>query len=364
MLLRGNLVFLSDILQQLCGGKTLAARLDGMGVEFGQLEQVAHQPAQSPRVAQSGVEIGLPFGGRRAAGFQLQRFQIAVQRGQRRAQIVRNVVDQFAPQRIALPQGADQRLQMLGHPVEMQAELFDFVALGTGTVIGRPGRKLALLESIDHRRQPPQPPGQQPEQQQAGQQTGQQTTGQHPGAEPQQQAVPVQALEGLVHLAAQHHVQIAFGRFGRRNGRDRETFAGIVAARIVAEDRQLGAAQECPDRFQRHPVAFDRRRLGGVGENRALSIQPIDFDAGIDGHVTFESGLQRLGVEPTVGDQPLVGDQVAGQIAIETLLRFLEITLGQGVADQAVAQADGAQQRHQRHGQLAVQGVQHDSANL
>jgi len=46
------------------------------------------------------------------------------------------------------------------------------------------------------------------------------------------------------------------------------------------------------------------------------------------------------------------------------LLRFLKIALGQGMADQAVAQADGAQQGHQRHGQLAVKGVQHASANL
>ena len=339
-------------------------RPNGVSVEFGQLEQIAHQPAQSPGVAQGGVEIGLPLGGRRTVGFQLQRFQITVQRGKGRAQIVRNVIDQFAPQRIAFPQDTDQNLQVFGHPVEVHAQLFDFVAPSTVAAIGHPGRKLALLKSIDHRRQPSQPPGQQPEQQQTGQQTGQQTTGQHPGAESQQQTVPIKALERFVHLAAQHHVQVAFGRSGRGNGRHRKTFADVVAARIVAEDRQLGASQERPDRLQRHPVALDRRRFGGVRENRALGVQPIDFDAGVDGHVAFEGGFQRFRVEPAVGDQPLVGDQVAGQIAIEALLCLLKITLGQGVADQAVAQADGAQQRHQRDGQLAVQGIQHDSANL
>ena len=84
-------------------------------------------------------------------------------------------------------------------------------------------------------------------------------------------------------------------------------------------------------------VAFDRRRLGGVGENRTVQIQQIDFDAGVDGHVALESGFQRPSVELALGDQFLIGDQVAGQIAVKTLLRFLQVTLGQTVTDQAVA---------------------------
>ena len=53
-------------------------------------------------------------------------------------------------------------------------------------------------------------------------------------------------------------------------------------------------------------------------------------------------------------DQALVGDQITGEVAIKPLLRFLQVTLGQGMADQAIAQTDRSQQRPQDQGQFAL----------
>ncbi|MEZ5577739.1 MAG: hypothetical protein R3F44_19715 [Candidatus Competibacteraceae bacterium] len=169
-------------------------------------------------MAQGGIEINRPVGVGELAGFDLQGFQITVQRGQRGAQIVRDMVDQLAAQGVALLQTPDQGLQALRHPVEMRAQLLDLVALRALAAIGRVHREIAALELVHQYRQPPQPAGQQPKQQQSGQQPGQKTANQYPSTEPQQQAVLVESFERFVHLAAQHHVQITFGPFRRGTG--------------------------------------------------------------------------------------------------------------------------------------------------
>jgi pyruvate,water dikinase len=69
-----------------------------------QLKQLLRKMAHLLSLAQRGGEILLVLLRRQRGGFQRQRFQIAQQRGQRRAEIVRNIGDKLPALAIAVGQ--------------------------------------------------------------------------------------------------------------------------------------------------------------------------------------------------------------------------------------------------------------------
>ena len=127
-LLCGEPVVLHHVLQKLGQAEHLLLRLDPTGVELGKLEQIGDALAQQAEMAQRGAKV-------LCAGCGVQRvlahehgFYVALDAGQRRAQVVRDVADQLAPLPIAVLQALELLRNARLHRAHCAAQHVDLVA--------------------------------------------------------------------------------------------------------------------------------------------------------------------------------------------------------------------------------------------
>jgi hypothetical protein len=111
-------------------------------------------------------------------------------------------------------------------------------------------------------------------------------------------------------LAEQHHIDIAEGRLaGRGERRGAEHLALVVAARIVAQDRQGRAIEELANRCEIDVVALQVSGRRIVGAHAPRVIEQIDLDARIHHHqLTEETAHGRRVDIVRVGERAVMGD--------------------------------------------------------
>ena len=146
------------VLDQFGQRKRFTLRQGIAGIELGQFEQIANQLAEMFAVFDGGCQVDVFFVLAERCLLDKQRFEVALQRGQRGTQIVRDVGDQFASQRVAALEVVHLCADQSGHAVERCAQAVDFVAWMAGCELqGRRFTEIAFPERIHRRRQAPQP---------------------------------------------------------------------------------------------------------------------------------------------------------------------------------------------------------------
>jgi hypothetical protein len=91
-----QLELLEHVLHQVGQREAFLLGLDHAVFEPRQLEQLLRQPADLAALAQRDLQVAPALGLVERAGLEQQRLQVAVQRGERRAQVVRDVGEQLA----------------------------------------------------------------------------------------------------------------------------------------------------------------------------------------------------------------------------------------------------------------------------
>ena len=162
--LQGDLVFsrlefklLHDVLYQLRQRKLLEFRRDAAGVEHGQLKQILDQPVQVQRMLAGNFQVLRARGGIERVVFDDQRLDVTLHGSQWRAQVVRDVGDQLAPQPVVLVQRGKLLLNRYCHVVAGIAQLIDFVARIIHRRDGTPRIETSLSESRHLVGKPAQP---------------------------------------------------------------------------------------------------------------------------------------------------------------------------------------------------------------
>ncbi len=288
--------------------------------------------------------------------------QIAVQHRQRSAQIVRDLGHQIASEGVLLLEFLDLFDDAPGHLIEGNSQTVHLVRCHQGGFLLGAGRcaEVAEPEAVHGGAQPLQAPREQTKHDETRQQSEGEGGRDRPCAQAREVAAPGELVDEVVHLTAQHHVQVSLRRVRRGYRSYGKCLAPIVTARIVTEQRKAcRIVQKRTNGFQRNVLAFDLPGFGGVREDTAVEIQQINLDAGIDQHVVAKHGLQGRLVDSALGHQIPIGDQVARQITIELLIDLGEIDASSGQAYQGVYQSHGGDKHHQSQGELGVQGPKH-----
>ena len=306
------------------------------------------------------LEIALPLGLVELALLHQHGVEIALQRGQRRAQVVRDVGDQLAPQAVGLLEISHARGHPLGHVAEGGAEPVDLVA----RVARRRGQQTGLdatvaLEALHRGGEPPQPAREQAEHQQAGQRGEDDARTQPPGRELQHVAAADHGGDAVVALAAGDDVEIARQSPVAHHRRGGEDLLAVGLARVVAEHRQAVAVDEAADGCDVHVLAAHHARRRGPGQQVAGRVEQVHLDAGVHHHQRLEQrvhrGLRRLAVQAQV----VVVDHVLRHAAVELLAHLLLEHL-HGVGEHQREQAaDQQEQPHQGQRESGVEGVEH-----
>ena len=95
------------VLQKLRHDKGLKLRCDCAGFQFGELEQSVDQPSELIRLPQSDAQVRTQVALHRRDVLDERGLDVAAQGGQRRAQVVRDVRNEFPPQLIRCLEVAD-----------------------------------------------------------------------------------------------------------------------------------------------------------------------------------------------------------------------------------------------------------------
>ena len=272
-----------------------------------------------------------------------------MQRCQRRAQVVRDVGEQFAPLLVLQRQLAPLLGDALRHLRERLAKLRNFVMPARQP---RQPRRLGLqrvhalgFEALDRHRQLAQRPCDQAERGQARKQTQQGHEAHQPQGGAQHRSCRRVGDQRVVVFALQHHIDIAriAAVHAQRGGA--EHLAHIGTARIVAHDGQGRAREQLLHRLQIDPVAPEMARRRGLGLDASVEPQKIDLHARVHRHELVEQVLHRALVQPARFHQFGVLRDVRGQAAGQALYHFL-LMLAVG----AQLQPDGGAAAHQQQG--------------
>ncbi len=294
-----------------------------------QFEQGLREAADLVALRQGDGQVALALGGVERGVLQRQRFQVAVQRRQRRAQVVGNVGHQFAALQVLLAQLLPLLAEALRHVREAVPQDRQFVALaGPGRRRWRRqrGRGGIDVECLDVAGQPAQRTGNPAE-------GGRDVRGQR-----------------FALLADQDHVDVTHLLPLHAQGRGVEHLAPGTAARVVAEDGQGRAAQQRMDRRQVDPVAPEVAIRRVVAEDSALVIEQVDLDAGVDRHQLAEQGADLAIAHAACVHQFAAARDVFGQPARKALHGFLLVQARAAHLDPRQRAAAHQQQRaeHQR----------------
>ena len=316
---RGQLEFLENVLHQIGQGEVFLFRLDHAVFQPRQFKHFLREPPDLAALAERDFQIAPAIRFIERIGLEQQGLQIAVQRGERRAQIVGNVGEQLAALLVLQREFAPLLGNAAAHLQERLTELGNLVfALGKAFQRRRIGveRGHALgLETFDGLGEFAQRPRDEPERGDTGQQTEQrhQQHGAHGGVE----HVVCGHIGGqrIVLFALQHHVDIAGVVAHHAQGRGAEYFFGAEAAWVITADRQRRTCQQLLNRFERHTLAFQVSVRSSLGDDASVQRQQIELDAGVHVHQLAEqllhglliqaAGLHQLGILGNVGGEAL-----------------------------------------------------------
>ena len=112
-LLRSDSKAQCHVLQKLRHDKGLKLRCDGAGFQLGELEQSVDQPPELIRLPQGDAQVRTQVALRKRDVLHERGLDVTAQAGKRRAQIVRDVRNQLAPQLIRCLEVADLMLNRL-----------------------------------------------------------------------------------------------------------------------------------------------------------------------------------------------------------------------------------------------------------
>ena len=299
----------------------------------------------------------MPLRGLELLLLQQQRLDVAVQRGERRAQVVRDVGDHLAALGIVSLQGLHLLLDAIGHAVEAASQQVDLVTT-------TPGFRVAQVlpasgKTLHERRETPQPAGDQRHPAQAQEERHHQGTGQEPEGGLQHVAAREPLHHAVVLLSSPDHVQISpelAPAADRCRGKD---LGAIRGAGIVAPQWQLRPAlQEALDGRQRNPLALHLALRRREGQQPSRAVEQVDLDGRVDHHEHVEQLLQRRAVDSAVHQQGLALHQLAGEIQVQLLHHLLLVTRRGVVGEQQEHRTHHQQQQEQQQGHLAVEGVE------
>ena len=123
-----QLEFLEHVLHQIDQRKILQRRLHIAVLEARQFEQRLREPPHLDALRQRDPHIAFAFHVAERVRLERQRFEVAVQRSQWRAQIVRNVGEQFTPLLVLPRQRAPLFADAIGHLRKSRLQHGDFIA--------------------------------------------------------------------------------------------------------------------------------------------------------------------------------------------------------------------------------------------
>ena len=286
-----------------------------------------------------------------------------MQRRERRPQVVRYVRDELAPVCV----GALELFHLLvddpRHPNEGLGEPVNLIApLENARRFGQlVGPALAAAEPIDVFRQSSQAPRQKMEGDERDNDDEKERKNAEPSAQAQNVAPENHLRRRIIFLACKDDVNVAL-QIRYAYGRHRKYFPTARVARVVAEDRERLLVQESSNRLERDALANDASFWRGERQDRARGVEQIELDARVDDHEhvehIFEHGLVYLAVR----DQYLLVHEVLGEILVQLLLHFLEMSLGRVDRQGDIDDAEGAKKHQRDNRELGVERARHSSA--
>ena len=336
---------------QLVQAETLAVQHLPAGVQRGQFEQLLRQAAHLVALRQRCGQHPLRL--RRASG---QRFQLAVQRGQRGAQIVGHAGHHFAVGFGLLLLTPGLGFDARGQGVKGLRDGLHFVTRRRCRRVGGPVVAVvahAAGHALQGQRQAAKAEqAQRPGGQQTGR-CGRSGALPHPLLAELRRNLPAcPAVEHDVQIA--RRVRVARPRREHRGAED----AGLARAhRVGAMQGQFGTAQKAAYGVQVHLRLAHHAGFAQVGVNAAARVQDVDLHAGVHHHQHLQQrvargafGLAGVGhgdLGPVAHDVP----RQAVRQALQRLLFLLRCHLAAQAGHQcAVAQQQGGQRQGQTGG--------------
>jgi len=292
---------------------------------LGQLEQFSRQQAKLLALFERDFEIAAFFVGAQGIAFNLQGFEVALQRGERGAQIVRNIGDQFTPHRVVLLELLHLGHDPVCHLAERSREVVD--------VVWPPGaqrglRKLpgvpALPDPVHYARKLRQATGDQPDDQRACEQREHEAAPHEPDAVPHEVVVLDLLCDAVAAQPAQDQVKVAVDSSIMRDRCDGEYALRVVFSRIVSEDGQLRIFCQKPAYGREtHAIALAHAGLARRCKYHSLFIEQVDVAPGIDEAQPVEDALNGIVIDMRVGGHHVLVDELRCERAIDHLVRFL-----------------------------------------
>jgi len=336
-----------------------------------QLEQLLRQAPYAIALREGGPEQPVTDA-RRGIVELLHRLEMAMQRGQRGAQVMGDARHYLAMRARLLVRARALCLDPGGHLVEGLADRGDLVVQrrATGVVrTHRHGQRGATRAVCAHPPlQVPQRSGEPAEGEHAEQQ-GHRQSCRGGGAGAQPQASCGQRLrERIAVLSVEHDVEVARrGRFAGacRERRRAEDPGKVRPHRVGTMERQGVSREEAPHRLQVDGALAHHAGLADVGVDAARGIEHIDLDARVDRLQHRQQCIACLafaGLGASRGDLwPALYDMARQSVRL-ALHRFLVMALLHLPSDQGHDQAEACQQQCEgqrqpgREAAVAVQG--------
>ncbi|MNX40421.1 hypothetical protein D3C86_708050 [compost metagenome] len=356
----GQLELLHHVLHQFRQGKRFRFQPHQARLQTRQFEEFLRQASHLAALRQRDVQIPAALAGVQRFVFQTQRFQVAMQGRQRRAQVVRNIGDQVAALLVLPRQLAPLVRNASAHLHETAAQYRDFIqALVRG--VARPGQggqrfTVVAFKRADGPRQGAQRPRDQRKCRQARHQPQQGHQGDRPQRGAQHRTARHRHRQRIVRLPLQHNVHIARVRRPHAHRRGAEHLLAILAARVIAHNGQHAARQQTLDRLQVHLAPLDLASRRGIAHDAAVVVQQIDLHGGVHRHQHVEQRAHRVGL-PAVGvHQFRAARNMLGQPAGQALHHFLLVARIGGDLQPGRRAAAGQQQQREDGGQALGQG--------
>jgi hypothetical protein len=342
-------------LDQVDQGEALDVERRLGAVQRGQQEELVDPVTEALGVAARGLHV---VGERRARAARVDqvahRFERAVQRRERRAQVVRHVRDQLAARAVGVGEGADLGAHPLPQRGDAVAEGVDLVARRRGAVgpgeVERSGR---WIEAAHGRAESPQAARQEREGACPHQHHHRHAETPAPRDQPQRGARLHAPEQGGSRLVGEDHVEEAASR--ERGRRERRAAA---ATRIRAQDRVVALAGRDPfeARHRRQVDAFARERTErGRLEDAARGVQQVDLDAGVGHAQHLDQLVELLPHERTGVEAGGVGDEVARERGVLSLGHLGVVRARRRQRRRHQRGACRHQDGHQHHRQTQVQ---------
>src|SRR5215510_10818310 len=177
---------------------------------------------------------------------------------------------------------------------------------------------------------------------------------------PDTQTQHVTALEhlghGIVCFPSQHNIEVALKCPLWRNRCDREDLLlGEVAWVVTENGPRTGATQKPVHRVEVYLVPLDPAGGGRVGQDRALGIEQIDFNTGVDDHQQVKNVLQGLTVDVPAAEWHIFRHQILRESPVKLLGDLLIIQPGGHKRQEDVQATNQTEQPKQYGGKLAIE---------